>query len=230
MLEARGIVIRGVQRAGPAPTGAALLTSADSAPLAELLEAMLKPSDDWIAEMLTKSLAPAPGSTAAGAAIVRRAAARLGARATLVDGSGLDARDRGTATGLVSLLRRMRDDDAFFSALAQPGRAGTLRDRLTTGRARRNCRGKTGTPSVGRRQRAGRLLRGAQRAHVRVRGDGAGRRGEPCAARTGPRGAGARGRALSGGAGNAPRVERRRRRASSGARRAPPRLDRGARV
>lgn len=150
MLEARGIVIRGVQRAGPAPTGAALLTSADSAPLAELLEAMLKPSDDWIAEMLTKSLAPAPGSTAAGAAIVRRAAARLGARATLVDGSGLDARDRGTATGLVSLLRRMRDDDAFFSALAQPGRAGTLRDRLTTGRARRNCRGKTGTlPSGG---------------------------------------------------------------------------------
>jgi D-alanyl-D-alanine carboxypeptidase/D-alanyl-D-alanine-endopeptidase (penicillin-binding protein 4) len=150
VLEARGVVIRGVPRAGVAPAGAALLTSADSAPLAELLEAMLKPSDDWIAEMLTKGLAPAPGSTAAGAAIVRREAARLGARASLVDGSGLDPRDRGSAAGLVSLLRRMSRVDAFFSALALPGRPGTLHDRLTTGRARRHCRGKTGTLPSGR--------------------------------------------------------------------------------
>jgi D-alanyl-D-alanine carboxypeptidase/D-alanyl-D-alanine-endopeptidase (penicillin-binding protein 4) len=150
VLEARGVVIRGTPRAGVAPAGAVTLTSADSAPVAELLEAMLKPSDDWIAEMLTKSMAPAPGSTAAGAAIVRREVARLGARVTLVDGSGLDARDRGTAAGLVSVLRRMRASDAFRSALARPGRAGTLRDRLASGRARRSCRGKTGTlPSGG---------------------------------------------------------------------------------
>jgi D-alanyl-D-alanine carboxypeptidase len=111
---------------------------------------MLKPSDDWIAEMLTKSLAPAPGSTAAGAAIVRREARRLGARVSLVDGSGLDARDRGSASGLVSVLRRMRSSSAFVAALARPGRAGTLRDRLGSGRARRHCRGTTGTLPSGR--------------------------------------------------------------------------------
>ena len=149
VLEARGVVIRGVPRAGAAPPGAVPLARADSAPVAELVAAMLKPSDDWIAELLVKALAPAPGSTAAGAAIVRREAARLGARVGLVDGSGLDARDRGTAAGLVAVLRRMRSSSAFVGALARPGRAGTLRDRLTSGRARRNCRGKTGTLPAG---------------------------------------------------------------------------------
>jgi serine-type D-Ala-D-Ala carboxypeptidase/endopeptidase (penicillin-binding protein 4) len=150
VLEARGVVIRGTPRVGAAPPGAIPLASADSAPVAQLVAAMLKPSDDWIAEMLTKSLAPAPGSTAAGAAIVRREARRLGARVSLVDGSGLDARDRGSASGVVSVLRRMRSSGAFVAALARPGRTGTLRDRLTSGRARRHCRGKTGTlPSGG---------------------------------------------------------------------------------
>jgi D-alanyl-D-alanine carboxypeptidase len=108
---------------------------------------MLKPSDDWIAEMLTKALAPPPGSTAAGAAVVRRAVRTLRARVRLVDGSGLDARDRGTAAALVAVMRR---SEAFVAALARPGRAGTLHDRLIRGRARRACRGKTGTlPSGG---------------------------------------------------------------------------------
>ena len=150
VLEARGVVIRGTPRAGVAPAGAVPLASAESAPVAALVAAMLKPSDDWIAELLTKGLAPAPGSTAAGAAIVRSEARRLGARVSLVDGSGLDSRDRGTAAGLVSVLRRMRGSTAFRAALARPGRAGTLRHRLTSGRARRACRGKTGTlPSGG---------------------------------------------------------------------------------
>jgi D-alanyl-D-alanine carboxypeptidase/D-alanyl-D-alanine-endopeptidase (penicillin-binding protein 4) len=150
VLEARGVVIRGTPRAGVAPAGAVPLAGADSAPVGRLVAAMLKPSDDWIAELLTKGLAPAPGSTAAGAAIVRREARRLGTRASLVDGSGVDPRDRGTAAGLVSVLRRMRGSAAFRAALARPGRPGTLRDRLTSGRARRHCRGKTGTlPSGG---------------------------------------------------------------------------------
>jgi D-alanyl-D-alanine carboxypeptidase len=54
------------------------------------------------------------------------------------------------AAGLVSVLRRLRASASFTAALARPGRAGTLRDRLTSGRTRRACRGKTGTlPSGG---------------------------------------------------------------------------------
>ena len=147
------MVIRGVPRAGPTPAGALPLAAAASAPLRSLVKDMLTVSDDWTAELLTKRLsakdAP-PGTTAAGAAIVRAEAAKLGARVTLVDGSGLDRRDRGTAAGLVTALRRLRTSPSFTAALARPGRTGTLRDRLTSGRARRACRGKTGTlPSGG---------------------------------------------------------------------------------
>jgi D-alanyl-D-alanine carboxypeptidase/D-alanyl-D-alanine-endopeptidase (penicillin-binding protein 4) len=154
VLEARGVVIRGVPRAGTAPAGALPLAAAGSRPVKALVAAMLQPSDDWIAEMLAKGLAakvaPPPATTAAGAAVVRAEAAKLGARVTLVDGSGLDPRDRGTAAGLVSVLRRLRTSPAFPPTLARPGKPGTLRDRLTSGRARRACRGKTGTlPSGG---------------------------------------------------------------------------------
>jgi serine-type D-Ala-D-Ala carboxypeptidase/endopeptidase (penicillin-binding protein 4) len=153
ILEARGVVIHGVPRAGPTPAGAVPLAAAASPTVRELVKDMLTASDDWIAEMLTKGLsakvAP-PGTTAAGAAIVRAEAAKLGASVVLVDGSGLDARDRGSAAALVSLLRRLRGSPSFGAALARPGRPGTLRDRLTVGRARRVCRGKSGTlPSGG---------------------------------------------------------------------------------
>jgi D-alanyl-D-alanine carboxypeptidase/D-alanyl-D-alanine-endopeptidase (penicillin-binding protein 4) len=154
VLEARGVVIHGVARAGVTPAGAVPLAAAGAPPVRTLVRDMLTVSDDWIAEMLTKGLAakvaPPPATTAAGAAIVRAEAARLGAPVALVDGSGLDPRDRGTAAGLVSVLRRLDGSASFTAALARPGRPGTLRDRLTSGRARRACRGKTGTlPSGG---------------------------------------------------------------------------------
>jgi D-alanyl-D-alanine carboxypeptidase/D-alanyl-D-alanine-endopeptidase (penicillin-binding protein 4) len=153
VLEARGVVIRGVPRAGPTPPGALPLAAGASPTVRTLVKDMLTVSDDWIAEMLTKGLAAKvapPGTTAAGAAIVRAEAAKLGASVALVDGSGLDARNRGSAAGLGSALRRLRVSPSFRAALARPGRPGTLRDRLTAGRARRACRGKTGTlPSGG---------------------------------------------------------------------------------
>ncbi|HYI19003.1 MAG TPA: D-alanyl-D-alanine carboxypeptidase [Solirubrobacteraceae bacterium] len=151
VLEARGVTISGAPRAGSSPPGAAVLAGAASATFAELVAAMLRPSDDWIAELLTKELAPVPGSTAAGAAVVQQVARSRGARTvSLVDGSGLDPRDKGSAADLVAVLRRMARAAAFRDALARPGRPGTLQDRLTTGRARRACRGKTGTlPSGG---------------------------------------------------------------------------------
>ena len=154
VLEARGVTIHGVPRAGATAPGALPVAAAGSPPVRALVKDMLTVSDDWIAEMLTKGLAaktaPPPATTAAGAAIVGAEAARLGAPVTLVDGSGLDPRDRGTAAGLVSMLRRLRASASFTAALARPGRPGTLHDRLTSGRARRACRGKTGTlPSGG---------------------------------------------------------------------------------
>ena len=151
VLEARGVVIRGAPRAGVTPdgvTGIGLVVSR----LDPMLERMLTVSDDWTAEILTKRLAAAdarPGTTAAGAAIVAREAAALGAPVSLVDGSGLDPRDRGTAAGLAKLLARTRRHPVYKRGLARPGH-GTLQGRMGSGPARRRCRGKTGTlPSGG---------------------------------------------------------------------------------
>ena len=102
VLEARGVVIHGVPRGGVAPAGAIALAGADSAPVTGLSAPMLEPSDDWIAELLTKALAPRPGSTAAGAALIRSEArgsepvcdsstARPGPRATAAPPRGLVA-------------------------------------------------------------------------------------------------------------------------------------------
>jgi D-alanyl-D-alanine carboxypeptidase/D-alanyl-D-alanine-endopeptidase (penicillin-binding protein 4) len=148
VLEARGVTIRGLPRAGVAPPAAARLAAADSPPMGALVAAMLPLSDDWIAETLTKVLAAVrrpPGTTAAGAALIRTRARAVGARVSLVDGSGLDPRDRGTAAGLVRLLARMRRTPAFTRALAVAGRSGTLAGRMRSGRARGRCRAKTGT-------------------------------------------------------------------------------------
>ena len=153
VLEARGVVIRGVPRADVAPAGALPLAAAGSPPVRALVKDMLTVSDDWIAELLTKGLSAAdapPGDDRGRRGDRAREAAELGARVSLVDGSGLDRRDRGSAAALVSVLRRLRASPSFTAALARPGRTGTLRDRLTAGRARRACRGKTGTlPSGG---------------------------------------------------------------------------------
>lgn len=151
LLEARGVLIRGVPRAGVTPAGAVGIGLAVS-PLDPMLRQMLTVSDDWTAEILTKRLAAAqarPGTTEAGTAIVAREAAALGARVTLADGSGLDPRNRGTAAGLAAVLAKTRREPVFRRGLARPGR-GTLRGRMGSGPVRRRCRGKTGTlPSGG---------------------------------------------------------------------------------
>ena len=151
LLEARGVVIRGVPRAGATPVGATRIAQTASV-LNPMLERMLTVSDDWIAETLTKrlaALAAPPGTTAAGAAIVAREAAALGAPVSLVDGSGLDPRDRGTAAGLAKVLARTRRHPVYKRGLARPGH-GTLQGRMGSGPARSRCRGKTGTlPSGG---------------------------------------------------------------------------------
>ena len=149
VLEARGVTINGVPRAGTAPAGADAIAGVQSAPVRTLVAAMLRPSDDWIAEILTKLLAPAPGSTAAARAQVVRGRRAAGRRRS----STARASTRATAA------RPPRSSPSCAGCPATPpsgprwrARAGRARsqDRLTSGRARRACRGKTGTlPSGG---------------------------------------------------------------------------------
>lgn len=151
LLEARGVVIRGVPRAGVTPPGAVGLASAVGS-VPGLVVPMLNVSDNLYAEALTKALGAAPGvpgTTAAGVAAVTAGVRPLGVRPRLVDGSGLSPRSRGTARDLVTLLRRARTASwgkAIRSGLPLAGTNGTLAGRLLSIKGR--CRAKTG--NVGR--------------------------------------------------------------------------------
>jgi len=152
-LEARGVRVRLVPRAGVTPTGADVLASVDSPPMERLVSITNKPSDNFFAEMLLKDLAlqtGGQGTTAGGAAAAGGFARRLGAPARIVDGSGLSRANRASPYRVVRLLAAMhsRDEyDAFVNSLAIAGQDGTLSDRMRGGAARLRCRGKTGTLS-----------------------------------------------------------------------------------
>jgi len=152
-LEARHVTVRLKPRAGPAPVDASILASVDSPPMERLLRLTNKPSDNFFAETLLKDLAHqagGPGTTARGARIATSFARRLGARPTLVDGSGLSRGNRASPASIVRLLDAMyrRDDfDPFVDSLPIAGSDGTLFDRMRRGPAHRHCHGKTGTLS-----------------------------------------------------------------------------------
>jgi serine-type D-Ala-D-Ala carboxypeptidase/endopeptidase (penicillin-binding protein 4) len=152
-LEARDITVRLKPRAGLTPEGATVLASVDSPPMESLLRLTNKASDNFFAETLLKDLAHlagGTGTTARGARIATAFARRLGARPTLVDGSGLSRADRASPAGVVRLLSSMyrrADYDSFVDSLPIAGEDGTLFDRMRRGAAHNRCRGKTGTLS-----------------------------------------------------------------------------------
>jgi D-alanyl-D-alanine carboxypeptidase/D-alanyl-D-alanine-endopeptidase (penicillin-binding protein 4) len=152
-LEARGIPVRLKPRTGLTPAEAAVLASVDSPPMERLLRLTNKPSDNFFAEMLLKDVAHLNGkvgTTARGTRVAASFARKLGARPTLVDGSGLARGNRASPFSVVRLLSAMykRDDyDPFVDSLSIAGSDGTLADRMRRGVAHRHCVGKTGTLS-----------------------------------------------------------------------------------
>jgi D-alanyl-D-alanine carboxypeptidase/D-alanyl-D-alanine-endopeptidase (penicillin-binding protein 4) len=130
---------------GDAPSGAVVLAAVQSPPLADIVTAMLRQSDNTTAEMLTRELDRVEGgrgTTPGGVQVVMREAAKLGlstAGLTLVDGSGLSPQNRAScatllgAAGLASQPRFVP-----LGLLSVAGRFGTLYNRFL------------GTPMVGR--------------------------------------------------------------------------------
>ena len=120
-----------------------------------VLTYMNKESDNLSAESLLKVLAAArgsmPGTTAAGARIVKEYLFSIGidtARMEFVDGSGLSRYNLATPDALVRVLQTVHDGDHFplFSAsLPIAGVDGTLSRRMRGTQAEGNVRAKTGT-------------------------------------------------------------------------------------
>jgi D-alanyl-D-alanine carboxypeptidase/D-alanyl-D-alanine-endopeptidase (penicillin-binding protein 4) len=123
--------------AGPdqsAPAGAVVLASVSSAPLSQIVEAMLRASDNWIAELLVRAMDKAgggAGTTAGGLAIVRRQAAAAGiplGGVQMDDGSGLSRTDRSSCRALLAALD-LGNQPAFapiMAGLPVAAESGTL--------------------------------------------------------------------------------------------------------
>ena len=126
-----------------------------SPPLREILPAMLKPSQNWIAETLLHTLGwelRGEGSARAGVAVVDSLLGLWGlqpvARMRMVDGSGLSRYDLVTPRLLVGLLQHMAaspDSALWYAALPVAGEDGTLKSRMSQPPLLGRVHAKTGT-------------------------------------------------------------------------------------
>jgi D-alanyl-D-alanine carboxypeptidase/D-alanyl-D-alanine-endopeptidase (penicillin-binding protein 4) len=156
-LVAAGVSVAGVAGVGEADDQAVPLGSVLSPSLAEIVSFMDHESDNYTAELLLKQLGAQQadvGTTAAGAAVLRRLLANAGVPldgVRIVDGSGLSQLDRLTPNALVALLQAMWNDAELrplvLGSLPLAGVNGTLAHRMRTGPAHAHVIAKTGTTS-----------------------------------------------------------------------------------
>ena len=131
-----GVEVRGAPGSRAPPNGLGTVASVASDPLQRLLTKMLRPSDNFIAEMLGKRLGVEtrgpPGTIAKGAATIQAWTNERNAGFTLHDNSGLSYANRVTAEGIVRLLWAAEDASwgRDLRRTLPTGGQGTLRHRL----------------------------------------------------------------------------------------------------
>jgi len=136
------------------------LATLSSPPLSEILKALMKPSQNQIAEMLFRTIAlekTGAGRPDSARAIVERQIASWGAavplEAVVRDGSGLSRYDYISPQTVVRILDAMRKSSSFnvfYDALPIAGVDGTIRNRMKGTPAENNVRAKTGSVAQSR--------------------------------------------------------------------------------
>jgi len=153
----RGISIDGspTSPAGPLTT----LATLSSPPLSEILKALMKPSQNQIAEMLFRTAAlkaTGTGRADSARAVVTRQIAQWGvpaAEAVVRDGSGLSRYDYispRTAVRVLDAMRRAPTFQVYYDALPIAGVDGTIRNRMKGTPAENNVHAKTGSVAMAR--------------------------------------------------------------------------------
>ncbi len=154
LLAGAGIEVAGRARIGRTPPDAVMLLEHQSPPLGDIVARANKPSSNFVAEMLTRSLeaydAGAPGTVTGGTRRMGACLLRWGIPVdglVLSDGSGFSRSNRLTAEALVGTLLAARRHPAwraeFEASLARAAEDGSLAHRLSDLRGR--VRAKTGT-------------------------------------------------------------------------------------
>ncbi len=150
-LENEGVKFGGKVRTGTVPDSAKIVQTFTSPPLSEVIRYLNKYSNNFVAEMLLKTMGAAvkgpPGTTDKGLEVMKEFAADIGmdvSRLEILDGSGLSRKNRMTARELGRVL-----DWTFHNAEIFPEYAASLPVAQTDGTIRRRLR----NPSVAQRIR-----------------------------------------------------------------------------
>jgi len=157
-LKQRGIEVTGKVRSGKKPENARLLAKSDSRPLSQHVADMMKFSNNYVAEMLTKNLAAQngqhPASLDDGMKLIRDHLNQLGLdskRFSLINPSGLSRRNRIKSVDLARILVAAQKNFPWFaeflSSMPLAGLDGTLKKRMKDGPAEGWIRAKTGNLS-----------------------------------------------------------------------------------
>jgi len=149
-----GITVTGRVKSGGAGFEAELVRR-ESRPLSELVHALGKQSDNFVAEMLLKAMGRSgseAGTSQKGAQVIQDMLRRLGALTPgtrILNGSGLYDANRISAFTLTRVLAHARKDPKvgpeLLASLAIGGTDGTLASRLAAFKSARTVRAKTGT-------------------------------------------------------------------------------------
>ncbi len=153
----RGIVVE----ASVPPSGGRIdtLATLTSPPLREVLKALMKPSQNQIAEMLFRTIALekyGAGRPDSAASAVRQQLAQWSvppSETVIRDGSGLSRYDYitpRTAVRILDAMRRSPNFSVYYDALPIAGIDGTLRSRMKGTPAANNVHAKTGTVAQSR--------------------------------------------------------------------------------
>lgn len=154
----KGIKVTGEVVSGTVPSDTQIVAKHLSPPLADIIRLMNKPSDNWIAELLFKTIGAEvvgePGTWKKGRQAVTEYLSEIMDEPPmhrLIDGSGLSRYNLLNAELLTNLLVYMYQNfelmPEYLSSLPIAGVDGTLRDRMQGVSAEKMLRAKTGTLS-----------------------------------------------------------------------------------
>lgn len=155
-LSQRGITVGGKVVAGKRTLDMKMLAKADSKPVSQAVADMMKFSNNYVAEMLTKDLAlqkapDQPATLEAGMKIIRQTLTELGipeSHFTLVNPSGLSRKNKMRPVDLAKVLaasfRHFPTFAEYLTALPMAGVDGTLKNRMKDSPAQSWVRAKTG--------------------------------------------------------------------------------------
>lgn len=142
-LSQRGISVTGKVKSGSRPEGAKQVAKADSKPVSQHVADMMKFSNNYVAEMLTKNLAAQSGKAPAkledGMKIIRAHLASIGLdekNFTLQNPSGLSRANKIRPLDLAEILVKSQENfptfAEFLTAFPIAGQDGTLKSRMKT--------------------------------------------------------------------------------------------------